>query len=560
MGAFPARPRLRPRPHWFAPWLLAACQGEAAPPALEHVLLITLDTTRADVLDGSPASRALAPRIAALADAGLRFPNAYTVAPLTLPAHASLLTGLYPPRHGLRDNGQDALGLEVETLAERLAAEGRTTAAFVSSVVLDRGFGLDQGFERYDQPELDSSARHLHPERPARETVAAALEWLGTRDPERPFFLWVHLYDAHVPYLPAPEHLARADGDAYRGEVAALDEAVGALLDALEEHALSEHTLVVLTADHGESLGEHGEPTHGALCYEATMRVPLLLRFPGPPPAPAPVRFASLVDLVPTLLGRLGLEAPPDLDGFDLFAPDVPLSRGVYLESLSGLFHYGWSPLVGWIDPRGKYLHSSRPEFYLPLQDPHERQDLVHSHGHEAELAHRALAGLLAREPLPVNEDAPALGEALSALGYARGEQETLPPLLAPSARPAPRERAHELAPLLRCHALLDAGRPAEALPLLEELTRENPRHELALDLLAQARLQLGDFVRAEEALRARLALAEVADAHLNLALCRLELGHPEEALAALERARALAPTNPEVARESERLRARLVR
>lgn len=552
---------MRPRPFWLA-WLVVACQGESLPSAPESVLLITLDTTRADVLDGSPTSRALAPRIAALADEGLRFPNAYTVAPLTLPAHASLLTGLYPPRHGLRDNGQDALGPAVETLGERLSDAGFDTAAFVSSVVLDRGFGLDQGFARYDQPELDPSERHGHAERPASATVSAAAGWLRERESERPFFLWVHLYDAHLPYQPSPAHLERAGGDAYRGEIAGLDAAVGELLDALESTGHAAQTLVVLTADHGESLGEHGEPTHGALCYEATVRVPLVFRFPGPPPEPAPVRFASLVDLMPTILARLGLAAPSELDGLDLFSPTAPAARGIYLESLSGYFHYGWSPLLGWLDTRGKYLHSAEPEFYLPLQDPFERQDLVHSHGQEAESARRALSTLLARRAVPVAEaeDAPELAEALAALGYARGEEEVVPPLLAPSDRPAPRERTHELAPLLRCHALLDAGRAGEALPQLEYLTRENPRHELALDLLALARMQLGNFARAEEALRQRLALAEVADARLNLGLCRLELGHAQEALAELTRAHELAPDSPEIARELERVRQRLGR
>jgi len=550
---------LRPRPLWLAPWLLVACQDEQPSPVPEHVLLVTLDTTRADVLDGSPASRALAPRIAALAEDGLRFPNAYTVAPLTLPAHASALTGLYPPRHGLRDNGQDALGPTVETLTERLASEGFATAAFVSSVVLDRGFGLDQGFELYDQPELDPSERHSHAERPAALTVARARAWLEARSDERPLFLWVHLYDAHLPYAPSAEHLARAGGDAYRGEIAALDEAVGTLLDGLEEAELDTHTLVVLTADHGESLGEHGEPSHGALCYEPAVRVPLVFRFPGPPPVPAPVRFASLVDLTPTILGRLRLAPPRGLDGLDLFSPTTPAARGVYLESLSGHFHYGWSPLIGWLDTRGKYLHSSQPEFYLPLQDPLERQDLVHSHAHEVELAHATLSALLAREAVPVAEagEDPELAQALAALGYARGADERVPPLLAPSALPAPHERTHELAPLLRAHALLEAGRPAEMVPLLEELLRSNARHELALDLLALARMQLGDFARAEETLRTRLELCEVADARLNLGLCLSELGRPQQALAEFERARELAPTSPEVARELERARER---
>ncbi|MEQ1893446.1 MAG: sulfatase-like hydrolase/transferase, partial [Planctomycetota bacterium] len=550
---------MRPRFPWILAFGLAGCAAET-PPELEHVLLVTLDTTRADVLDGSPASLALAPHIGALAAAGVRFPHAYSVAPLTLPAHASLLTGLVPPRHGLRDNGREALAAEAKPLAESLAGAGFATAAFVSSVVLDRGFGLAQGFELYDQPELDRSERHAHAERPAHATVRAALDWLAARRDQRPFFLWVHLYDAHLPYEPASEHLERAGGDPYRGEIAALDEAVSELLAGLERaHALAT-TLVVLTADHGESLGEHGEPTHGALCYESTMRVPLLFRFPGVQPEPGPAHFASLVDVTPTVLARFGLEPTGELDGIDLFAPDGPAGRGVYLESLSGYFHYGWSPLVGWLDTRGKYLHSSQPEFYLPLQDPAERVDLASSHGHEAQLALANLARLTTRTTLlgaPRSASA-ALEEALGALGYARGASESAPDLLAASTLPAPRARAHELAPLLRAHALLEAGRFAECLPLASEITRENPGHTLALDLEALCLMQLHDFRQAEAILRRRIALEELADGRLNLGLCRFELGDPEEAQRELERARELAPESPEIARELARVRARL--
>lgn len=544
--------------------LLAAC-GPAAPRAPRSVLLITLDTTRADVLSGDAPSRVLAPRIAALAETGVRFPRAYTVAPLTLPAHASMLTGLVPPRHGIRDNHHGALPESAHTLAEVLSEQDFECAAFVSALVLDRGFDLDQGFALYDQPPLaERVVGEAFAERPARDTARAAAAWLEARSTSRPFFLWTHFYDAHLPYAPALEHLQRATGNAYRGEVAALDDAVGVLLDALERSGLAQETLIVVTADHGESLGEHGEPTHGALCYEATMRIPFVLHFPGAPPLPGAAHLASLVDLYPTLLARLGLPVPAGLDGLDLFAADAPVDRGVYFESYSGYFNYGWSPLAGWLDGRGKYLHSSRPEFYSSLQDPAERTDLAHARSRQCEQARAHLAELLARpalESVPHGAD-PELDTALAALGYARGAltaDVVLPSPLAPSERPSPGQRAGELVPLLEAHALYEAGHYAECRPLVAEIVRDNPRHLLALDLLALCTMQAGEFAAAAGLLRQRLSAGpEAADTRLNLGLCHLELGHAAEALVEIETAQRLAPGNAAIEDALRRARAAL--
>jgi len=532
-------------------------QDPARPRSL---LLITLDTTRADVLSGDAPSRALAPRIAALAEGGVRFPRAYTVAPLTVPAHASLLTGLVPPRHGVRDNGRFALPESADTLAELLRARAYETAAFVSALVLDRGFGLDQGFDLYDQPPLVERVNGGMPaERPARETALAAAGWLRERERGRPFFAWVHLFDAHNPYQPSPEHLARAGGNAYRGEVAALDDGVGIMLDALAARGLDSETLIVLTADHGESLGEHGELLHGALCYEATVRVPLVFRFPGAPPAPGPVRLASLVDLFPTVLARLGAPVPPGLDGFDLFAASAPPERGVYFEAYLGFLHYGWSPLAGWLDGRGKYLHSSEPEFYASWTDPEEQRDLARSHARECERARAALATLLAQPALPRAEHGDAeLEAALSVLGYARGEsiEAGLPSPLAPSDAPSPKAGAHELEPLQRANALFNAGRSDECRPLVAAIVRENPRNLVAADLYSLCLMHAHDFAAAAEVLRQRLTVAEAADARLNLGLCLLELGDAEAALLEIEAAARLAPGHPEIEAALARARA----
>jgi len=530
--------------------VLGGCGGGER--EVRSVLLITLDTTRADALSGDAASRELAPSIARLADGGVRFPVAYTTAPLTLPAHASMLTGLAPPRHGVRDNGVAALAGSAETLAEVLAARGLETAAFVSSVVLDRGFGLDQGFERYDQPPLvERGTGQGFAERPAAETARAAIDWLDRRDRARPFFAWVHFYDPHLPYRPPEEFLEQAAGDAYRGEIAAVDHAVGELVAALERLGSMNSTLIVVTADHGESLGEHGEPTHGALCYEAAVRVPLIFRFPGQPPLPGATRVASAVDLFPTVLWRLGIAHASGLDGVDLFAPDAPADRGVYFESYSGYLNYGWSPLAGWLDARGKYLHSARPEFYLALQDPDERADLASQRLHECASARGHIEELLARPKLAPEERAAhdGLMAALAALGYATGAAVAdLPSPLEPSTRPSPREREHELAPLLEAHALFEAGRFEEARPLVERIVRENAGHLLALDLLALCWMRAGRFAEAENVLRQRLERGpERADTRLNLGLCRLEQGDPEGARVELEAARQLAPDRPEI-------------
>lgn len=539
---------------------IAGCSDGSEP--VESVLLVTLDTTRADVLFDERDSSILAPRIAALAERGVRFPQAYTVTPLTLPAHASLMTGLVPPRHGLRYNGRQALPGAAQTLAEVLSEHGLECAAFVSALVLDRGFGLDQGFALYDQPELRTRSRGAESiERPGRETVAAALEWLAEQD--EPFFAWVHLYDAHHPYAPAPEPLRRAKGDFYRGEVAVLDDAVGQLLDGLAEVGLDSRTLVVLTADHGESLGEHGEPAHGSLCYEATVRVPLVLAFPGRPPMPGPVRLASLVDLFPTILARLNVPVPPGLDGIDLFDQQASPERGVYFEAYSGYMNYGWSPLAGWLDSRGKYLASSDPEFYLPLQDPLERRDMVDLRTVECEQARADMKELLERPALEVGAQAvdPELTDAVAALGYARGAfvlDEELPSPLEPSDRPSPASRIHELVSLLRADTLYEAGRYAECEPLVAEIVRESPRHVLALDLYALCLMHAREFTKAKDVLRQRLSLSEVADARLNLGLCHLELGQLDQALVEIEAAERLYPGQPAITEALERVHRRL--
>src|SRR5688572_1515952 len=285
-----------------------ACSDGPAP--ARGVILLTLDTTSADALGCYGGSPLVAPHLDLLSLESVVYDAAHTVAPLTLPAHASMLTGLYPPRHRVHDNGIATVPASAATLAELARAGGVQTGAVVASAVLDRAFALDQGFESWEQPARPEPFQTgAPPELNAQQVVGLARRWLAKRDEARPYFLWLHFYDPHAPYAPPSAFLQQAGGHPYLAEIAALDAAIGDFLAPLRSDGTLDTALVLALADHGESLGDHGEPTHGAFCYEATARVPFLARFPGGRRAggrsASPV---SVVDVLPTALDALGLE------------------------------------------------------------------------------------------------------------------------------------------------------------------------------------------------------------------------------------------------------------
>ncbi len=555
--------RLEPRAQFLRPWLallagavLAACSGSDAP--AEGAILITLDTTRADALGCYGGSPQVTPHLDALAKECVLYENARTVAPLTLPAHASMLTGLLPPRHGLHDNGIAVLPAAASTLAELAGARGVATAAVVSATVLDRAFGLDQGFESWQQPEPPATPLATRfGEFRAQEAVELARRWLSRRERGKPFFLWLHLFDPHVPYEPPAAFLRQAGGHPYLGEVAAMDAALGDFLAPLRADGTLDRTLLIVVADHGESLGEHGEPTHGALCYEPTVRVPLLVRFPGGRRAgERSGEPASVVDVFPTVAEALGLAAGGDLEGRSLWPGGRGSDRGQYLESYSGWLNYGWSPLAGWVEEGAKYLQSSSPELYRLESDPSEAHDL-HDPSSPGELrARRAIAAIWSRAA-PAAGQPGAFDQALLAdlrrLGYgATGAPvEGLPSPLEPSERPSPRERAGELMALMQAHLLSEDGRFGEAVELVRAILLENPGNCLALEALASDLMQLGAFAEALDAWERRLACGgERADTWLNLGLCRERLGDQEAGLEALRRALAIDAGHPQVRAE----------
>jgi arylsulfatase A-like enzyme/Flp pilus assembly protein TadD len=484
--------------------LLAGCREHRRP----NLLLVTLDTTRADHLGCYGYGPAQTPEIDRLAAQGVRFADAVSAAPITLPSHATILTGLYPPAHGVRDNGTYALGDDAVTLAERLRRAGYRTQAIVSALVLNRRYNLSQGFDGYDddlwaenQPKL-----FLIRSRSGPKTAERALHWLdGWSDekPRRPFFLWMHLFDAHQPYtVPAAERMRFPS--TYDAEIAVLDRAVGEVLAELRNQGILDDTLVVVTADHGESLGEHGEKTHAIFIYDATVRVPLVLRYPRLLPAKAvyagPVRT---VDIVPTVLAALGLPGGGETQGRNLLPalrgdeppPDLPQ----YSESLLSQVGFGMSPLYGVRRGGFKWIRAPRPEVYDLRRDPHELQNLYPREARRGAALDRDLAAILAdsrrRALLPQRAAMDAETErSLRALGY-----------LAPAAERAamagrdPKDALPLYEQLETARHLAQRGRWAEAERLIRTVIAASPDNTSALGVLALAELRQGNLSGARD-------------------------------------------------------------
>jgi arylsulfatase A-like enzyme len=410
----------------------AACIRISSPPPPANVLIVTLDTTRADRLSAYGFQSASMPAIDRLAREGIVFQQTTTVAPLTLTAHCSLLTGLYPPHHGVRDNADRPLDAAHLTLAEILHGRGFHTAAFVGAAVLAADRGLARGFDVYRDTTASGADAQRTIRRPGNEVVDDALRWLNGRD-ESPFFLWVHLYDAHAPYRPPEPFRSQYSTDPYEGNLVFLDSQVGRLIQALEAHHQLKRTLIVLAGDHGESLGDHGELEHGIFLYESVLHVPLIMRVPGIAPRPF-AAITSLVDVMPTVLAFLRLRPIP-VDGLDLTSAirgaTAPVERSVYSESLFPQ-RYGWSALRALRDGQSKFIDAPRPELYDLDTDPFEEHNLYATGSATATTIARRLDNLYARgleasdghmDPVPAD-----LKERLAALGYLGAEAHSDPP------------------------------------------------------------------------------------------------------------------------------------
>ena len=356
---------------------LAGC-GPAPRP---HILLVTFDTTRADYVGFASGREGLTPMLDAMAERGAWFSTCLTPQPLTLPSHTSIMTGLYPFSHGVRNNGTYIVPDETVTLAERLQEQGYATHAVVAAFVLDSQFGLDQGFAGYDDDFSGGPKQKMFMFREIKADVVArkAVRWLEQeRSKEKPFFLWLHFFDPHADYEPPADLAARFPDEPYRGEIAFADRELGRVFASLDDAGLLDETLIVFASDHGEGLGEHGETTHGIFIYESTTRVPMLIAGPGVPPTGRVDALVRTVDIVPTILDLLDLPGEKDLDGRSLRSlwEGEDEDRTAYMETFVPRLNFGWGELRGLRGANLKVIQAPRPETYDLAIDPMELKDL----------------------------------------------------------------------------------------------------------------------------------------------------------------------------------------
>jgi len=551
-----------------APLLACGAASERAPhrpvyaPGALNLVLVTLDTVRADRLPAYGYAGIATPALDALGREGVRFANAVSTVPFTLPAHSSLLTGVYPPRHGVRENVGYALGETTPTVAERLREAGYATAGFVSAFVLDGRWGIGRGFETYfDEfdPATVASANLAAAQRDGAETVAAAIRWLDARPAARPFFLWLHLYDAHDPYTPPEPYASRYPGRPYDAEIAYVDELVGRFRGALEARRLLATTALAVTADHGEGLGEHREQYHGYFVYESTVRVPLFLRLPGGELAGRRVDTAvSHVDLVPTLLELAGARPAPGLDGESLLAVATRAfdpARAVYSESLYPLLHYGWAPLRALRRAGRKYIEAPRPELYVLDVDGGETANAIRAERRlagelRAELAalRQRLDGGEASPARPADLDEETLAQ-LAALGYVAGQGGVALADEEARERADPKDKIALHHAVMAAQSALGAGDRETAQRELARILAEDDGILDAHQMLGGLAAEEGRFADAIDAFRRALEIDGEHRASLfGLANAYRRTGRRAEALVGFERLLALSPHDSKAA------------
>jgi arylsulfatase A-like enzyme len=548
----PRRPRL-PALALATLLLGAACGGgprTATPPAGSAagapVVVVSIDTLRADHLPAYGYAAVATPHIDALAAESVLFENAYTHCPLTLPAHTSLFTGLLPPEHGVRNNIGYRLDPRHATLARLLEARGYATGAAVSAYVLRRTTGLDAGFAFYGDVVTAAGTKAVgEVQRPGPETVRIALDWVrGVRD--RPFLLFVHLFEPHSPYAP-PEPFRSRYGATYDGEVATADAAFGTLVAGLRDLGVYQKAIVVLLSDHGEGLGDHGEAEHGVLLYREALHVPLMLRLPGGERAgtreAAP---AGLRDVLPTLARLLGVPVPAAARGRDLLAPADAAPAGVYSETFYPRIHLGWSELRSLVDARYHLIDGPRPELYDLARDPAERSDVLPERPQVAS----AMRDALARRTSDFVAPAPATRaerERLMSLGYLAGGAAA--PESASAPRPNPREHIATYAQVRAAFALVEQGRDREAVHAFDRVLAGNPGFVDVLTERAAALGRLGRYRESAAAYEQAIARAPELAPTLSLTLGRVHLEMGDFAAARTAAAKAAA-SEPDASHE----------
>ena len=517
-----------------------------------NVLLVTLDTTRADHLGCYGSTVARTPTLDRIAKEGVLVERALTVAPITLPSHASILSGVYPIDHGARDNGIFRVPDETQMLAETLKESGYSTAAFVSTYILSEVYGTGQGFDTYDAHMVGSSGREVaHVERRAASTVNAALKWLEDAPPE-PWFLWLHFYDPHQPFDP-PAPFDTGFAHPYDGEIAYTDHQLERFLQSYTEERL-DRTVLVVTSDHGYGLGEHQESTHGQFIYDSTMCVPLLLRHPSLGAGRRLGGQAVVTDIVPTILDLLSIPGDPAMLGQTLLPALAGSTSGpaqvwhdAYLETQLTYYFFGIAPLDAVCDERFKFIEAPRPELYAWPEDPGESENLYESSPEVVRTMREKLARFRAgRDVLAAgpNREMSAAEEAkLALLGYIRedghtGERTSGASLVDPKDYVSIKAKVDE------ARRLMLAASFARAEALLDEVLAVCPLDTLALTAKSEVQIHRGNVEEGLETLRQLLERRpDMTAAAQNLARVCRRTGRYQQALGAYDTIIAASPS-----------------
>jgi len=544
----------------------SGCGGRSGP--IRNVVLVSIDTCRADHLSCYGFEKETTPNIDAIAAEGVLFENAVSPVPITLPAHSSMLTGRIPPVHGVHDNSHYELSGENITLAEILKDEGFATGGFVSAFVLDHMFGIAQGFDTYQDSFVKTIHSEFGTERRGDETTKFALRWIDEQK-EDEFFLFLHYYDPHIKYDP-PEPFARNfRGDPYSGEIAFTDHCIGRVVAKLKEAGLYESTLLIIAGDHGEMLGEHGEEEHSYFIYEGAIKVPLIVKIPGRTGSSRIADAVGLVDIVPTVCGLLGIDVPPDLQGVDL----EPLIAGrsgaqnprfIYCESLWPT-QLGANTLLGVTTTDWKYIQTTRPELYHLGDDPGEENNLIETKPQRAAPVARVYRGALEKmlqaqvsgeKRGRVETDREAL-DRLASLGYT-GSSVDEGGLTFDQSRPDPKDLIVLHRDLQKVQALKFENKRQQARAILNRLASDEP-HFKVFNLLGEMAHEEGRSTEAAGFYRRALALnGEDYFANTNLGTILAIQGRYADALPYLEKALAIKPGNPTVAQNLEVVRKNL--
>lgn len=520
-----------------------------------NILVITVDTLRADHLGCYGYKQVRTPNIDSLAAGGVLFERAFTPVPITLPAHTVIFTGTYPTFSGMHDFSANRLGTTQPTLASILKGRGFATGAVVASAVLDSRFGLNRGFDfYYDHFDFNrlQEANLDDMERPGNIVADQALAWLA-KNASKPFFFWMHLYDPHYPYHPPSPYADEYKSHPYDGEISFADEQVGRILRFLKDKHLDQDTLIVLCGDHGEGLGEHGEQTHGFFIYNSTLHVPLILRLPGGNRSKRVSDLVSLADVLPTILHLMNLTVPSEVQGKDLspLLSDQGASepRALYSETFLPRLHFNWSEIRGIETERFHFIQAPKPELYDVSRDPGELQNLYAQKSAVATELSGKLQSMIA-QLTPGEERAektgldPALMERLKSLGYAGfsggGDTKTKS-----SDLPDPKDRIQVYELISEGMAASQHGSYAESVEKLSAALATEPNSVAIHYLLGLDYYRLQDFPKAVAHFQRVLqASPDYALAVYQLGLSYARAGDMPNAISQLKRALQLDPTN----------------